>query len=163
MEFAILLPVVIIIVLAGLEYSHALKAHQRLNSVVRETAISLYRECLGSPLDPASQIETCTIAALDQVRQQTSGTIGNVRLVAIWRRYDGVQNPRCTLFAGPTTSGPSGSNTRINPVIGSFESVCQQQERLLTIEGFYAYTPLLGTLARFYGAWGGELYAVLAV
>ena len=141
--------------LGGGELTHELKIHQQLNTVVREVALGLFRHCStqSTPIDCSNTQARNTLA-------QTSLILQGTRIVISWYAHSSTADPPCALQTSPLEYGLSGGRSRIEPTQGDFQRVCEHQRRLLTVEGFYRHTPILGTLARAFGLSQEEFYAV---
>ena len=158
-ELALTLPVVLLLFFGVIEYARVLRLHQQVNGILREVAISSFREC-RSFVDPSA----CTTTEIGAILSQAGGQIAAGKVIASWRRFDSTTVPdSCPDIVPAISVGTYPGSTRVNPAASAFVQVCEDQEVVLTLEAFVPYQGLFSGLHGLFQIGSGAIYATMVL
>ena len=160
-ELVIVLPVVLVLIIGGIELSNALRTYTRLTGIARELAFAEFRTCSGR-LDHAACLQGVVVA----IEGHASVTIPAVRIIGSRWQYDpGTSScqqlasvPAGVAFSAPHTASNSSQIPAGDP---AFLTVCQEQRTLFAAEVAVLHRPLLPSIASRIGFAGGIYRASL--
>lgn len=176
LEFLIVLPLLLGLVAAGLEFSRSLRYYQSATALSRELTNIAYRECANRPpLD--------TMVCLERVRAplQIGGSklVQGLELVVSMYEFDeptgtyrrlgvsplnastgasGVSQTKFAIAGGTTLDGVAGALTGTG-LIGRLNQTTLQRHRVVAIgEAFVPYSPVIRMVLGTFSAESGILY-----
>lgn len=101
LEMAVLTPLLLFLILAGLEYARALERIQWASQLSREVASQTYREC--SARDPKYMDDCTRLFVLDQITSKATALAPNSQFVVAVFSFDNARVPKIKqeMIAGP--------------------------------------------------------------
>lgn len=152
-EFTLLSPLLIMLVLCGFELSRILKHYQVATALSNEIASNAFRDC-STPfnVNNLSNLQTCLDTIIQEVASPAGGVLQNVELLtSIWQ-WDPVTtlpNRLGTATNSPTMQSKidSGSGTITPAAAGILLPLCQTNQIIAIAEVRMAYEPIVPIIA----------------
>lgn len=140
-EFALILPFLALTILASMDASDALRAHQYMSVAARDTAAAAYRNCVqasnGAPMDAC--LQQAAASALHYLTGP-SGVLPGVKAGVSLYRVQFTGAAPCPQLAGSYRSDPGLATRYTLSSISSLNSYLPGKEAILTVELFYQKT-----------------------
>lgn len=146
-EFALVMPVLLIYLLGAAEFSNMFMTALRVSNLSREAANIAFRDCsyysipLGTSTEERDEAQqrllTCMNEARDRINAYTNSLLGNFNSkgTVILSLYNTADN-----ISSVVKGGSAAANSRYS--IGSFSSLQTNHPIIAAGEVFYQYTPL---------------------
>lgn len=155
-ELAIVVPIVIIMLIGGIEFAQSLRVYESLVSINRQLNTALFRMCRVAP--PA-QAQTCINDELARLAASVSLTLPNVRLIASRWQFD---LGTCSMTHSGATGAtiPGYGTTHITAALPEMLQSCQDQGVMYFGEVVVVHHPLVPSISSLLGIPSNGVYYV---
>ncbi len=162
LEFSLVLPFVLMLLLGGIELSRMVKHYQVVTVISNEIASNAYRNCTTPHKLP--NLQSCLQQTINETEIPTSGVLKNLRmLLTVWS-WDGTQNKEVLLSSAV---GQQAVVSRIDNGQGAFSGgssaslvpLVQNQQLIAIAEVTATYNPVVPGIPNITDyVRGGEIY-----
>jgi len=172
-EALLIIPLMLLIVLFGIEYARCMSLYSRLTAFSREAIVAAFRDCSANGYisltgqDPdalKAAVESCFKDLIETKMAAATAIIPGREVILSLYRYKKDENPKALAFGQYKTSGAGESEIRREDYFSEASRITllNNHQVLLFAETILPYQPLIPFVARSFGLRDGRFY-VLAV
>lgn len=176
LELTIIIPLLLLLIVCGVEYARCLRAQQKINSIVREVGGAAFRSC--SEENTQSDFQICIERdVFGPIRNYYQNVVPGAEFIISLYRWDNAPTsptPTSADYVEGPLSVKEPSATSVDSKIkremfisGSASApdplpadLLRDHSILVYAEVFYSYTPIIGPIAGIFNYSGGKFYAI---
>ncbi len=155
-ELAIVVPIVVLMLLGGIEFAQSLRVYESLVSINRQLNTALFRMCLTRA--PA-QVQACIDNELTRVAATAPLSLPNVRLMASRWNFD-LGTCTMTHFGVAGATIPGYATPRVSAALPEMLQSCQDQGVMYFGEVVIVHLPLVPYISSILGIPSNGVYYV---